>query len=95
MSDSESAAAAPHPATGGKSMETVQAQQNRIQSERQPYKSWRKKYRKMRVKFDSVLEENKTLFKQEHKLDGTAKRLREELEYVHAPAAINVMRDTC
>ena len=49
----------------------------------------------MRVKFDSVLEENKTLFKQEHKLDGTAKRLREELEYVHAPAAINVMRDTC
>ena len=52
MSDSESAAAAPHPTTGGKSMETVQAQQNRIQSERQPYKSWRKKYRKMRVKFD-------------------------------------------
>ena len=95
MSDSESAAAAPHPTTGGKSMETVQAQQNRIQSERQPYKSWRKKYRKMRVKFDSVLEENKTLIKQEHKLDGTAKRLREELEYVHAPAAINVMRDTC
>ena len=95
MSDSESAAAAPHPTTGGKSIETIQAQQNRIQSERQPYKSWRKKYRKMRVKFDSVLEENKTLFKQEHKLDGTAKRLREELEYVHAPAAINVMRDTC
>ena len=37
MSDSESAAAAPHPTTGGKSMETVQAQQNRIQAERQPY----------------------------------------------------------
>jgi len=82
MSDSESAAAAPssHPTTGGKSLETVQAQQNRLQGERQPYKSWRKKYRKMRVKFDGVLEENKTLFKQEHKLEGTAKRLREELE---------------
>lgn len=81
MSDSEGAAAASsHPTTGGKSIETVQAQQNRLQGERQPYKSWRKKYRKMRVKFDGVLEENKTLFKQEHKLEGTAKRLREELE---------------
>jgi len=82
MSDSEGAAAAPsqHPTTGGKSIETVQAQQNRLQGDRQPYKSWRKKYRKMRVKFDGVLEENKTLFKQEHKLEGTAKRLREELE---------------
>lgn len=82
MSDSESVAAAPHPTTGGKSIESIQAQQSRMQSERQPYKSWRKKYRKMRVKFDGVLEENKTLFKQEHKLEGTAKRLREELEYV-------------
>lgn len=81
MSDSEGAAAASsHPTTGGKSIETVQAQQNALQGERQPYKSWRKKYRKMRVKFDAVLEENKTLFKQEHKLEGTAKRLREELE---------------
>lgn len=79
MSDSEGAAA-PHPTTGGKSLESVQAQ--RMQGERQPYKSWRKKYRKMRVKFDGALEENKTLFKQEHKLEGTAKRLREELEYV-------------
>lgn len=79
MSDSESTAAPAHPTTGGKSIETVQAQQ-KLQSERHPYKSWRKKYRKMRVKFDGALEENKTLFKQEHKLEGTAKRLREELE---------------
>lgn len=83
MSDSEGTAAAPHPTTGGKSIESIesiQAQQNRMQGERQPYKSWRKKYRKMRVKFDDALDGNKTLFKQEHKLEGTAKRLREELE---------------
>lgn len=81
MSDSEGAAASSqHPTTGGKSLENLQAQQNKLQGERQPYKSWRKKYRKMRAKFDGVLEENKTLFKQEHKLEGTAKRLREELE---------------
>lgn len=80
MSDSEGAPVAPHPTTGGKSIESVQAQQSLAQGDRQPYKSWRKKYRKMRAKFDGVLEENKTLFKQEHKLEGTAKRLREELE---------------
>jgi len=81
MSDSESTAAAPapHPAFGGKSIESVQQQQR---GERPAYKSWRKKYRKMRAVFDATLEENKQLFRQEHKLEGTAKRLREELEYV-------------
>jgi hypothetical protein len=29
-----------------------------------------------------MLEENKRLFKEEQKLDGIARRLREELEYV-------------
>jgi predicted nuclease with TOPRIM domain len=75
MSDSESTTAAPpaHPQTGGKSLETLQRPQ---------YKSWRKKYRKMRHTFDGMLEENKRLFKEEQKLDGIARRLREELEYV-------------
>jgi hypothetical protein len=36
----------------------------------------------MRYKFDGVLDENKKLFKEEQKLEGIAKRLREELEYV-------------
>lgn len=73
MSDSESAAPAPHPTLGGKSLQSL---------ERPRYKSWRKKYRKMRSKFDTVLEDNKRLFKEEQKLEGIAKRLREELEYV-------------
>ena len=74
MSDSESAApSAPHPTLGGKSLQAL---------EKPRYKSWRKKYRKMRATFDGVLEENKRLFKEEMKLEATAKRLREELEYV-------------
>ncbi|CAK3734120.1 unnamed protein product [Lecanosticta acicola] len=73
MSDSEGNAP-PHATTGGKSLSSVQQQQ------RQPYKSWRKKYRKMRHKFDGVLEENKRLFKDEQKLEGMARRLREELD---------------
>lgn len=48
--------------------------------ERARYKSYRKKYRKLRHKFDGVLEENKRLFKEEQKMLGTARRLREELE---------------
>ena len=72
MSDSETPAP-PHPNLGGKSLQSL---------ERPRYKSWRKKYRKMRFRFDGVLEENKRLFKEEQKLEGIAKRLREELEYV-------------
>ena len=72
MSDSETPAPS-HPTHGGKSLQSL---------ERPRYKSWRKKYRKMRYKFDGVLEENKKLFKDEQKLEGIAKRLREELEYV-------------
>ena len=73
MSDSEGTApiSAPHATTGGKSLANVELPR---------YKSWRKKYRKMRHKFDGVLEENKKLFKEEQKLEGIARRLREELE---------------
>ena len=73
MSDTESIATAPaaHPAMGGKSIPSL---------ERPRYKSWRKKYRKMRHDFDTRLEENKKLFKDERKLEGIAKRLREELD---------------
>ena len=72
MSDSESTLpAVPHPNTGGKSLASL---------ERPRYKSWRKKYRKMRVNFDIVLEDNRRLYKEEQKLEGIAKRLREELE---------------
>ncbi|PIB03198.1 hypothetical protein CB0940_11612 [Cercospora beticola] len=79
MSDTEghAAAAAPtqqHPDTGGKSLAAV--------GERARYKSYRKKYRKLRHKFDGVLEENKRLFKEEQKMLGTARRLREELDSV-------------
>lgn len=81
MSDSE-AAAPPHPQHGGKSIESIQAQQDALRAgERPPYKSWRKKYRKIRARFDGLLEENKRLFKEEQKLEGLARRLREELEY--------------
>ncbi|KAF2169285.1 hypothetical protein M409DRAFT_65002 [Zasmidium cellare ATCC 36951] len=73
MSDSESNAPlpTPHATTGGKSLANV---------ERPRYKSWRKKYRKMRHKFDGVLEGNRKLFKEEQKLEGIARRLREELD---------------
>ena len=64
-----------HPTVGGKSIETLQHSH-----QKGPYKSWRKKYRKMRSRFDGVLEDNKRLFREEHKLEVTAKRLREELE---------------
>lgn len=70
MSDSESLHPSSHPTYGGKS----------IDGARPPYKSWRKKYRKMRTRFDGVLEENKRLYKEEHKLESIAKRLREEVE---------------
>lgn len=82
MSDSESIAAPPpaHPSFGGKSIETVQQQQSMFAGERKPYKSWRKKYRKMRVQFDTAFEDNRVGFRQEHKLESTARRLREELE---------------
>ena len=74
MSDSESTLQpAAHPTLGGKSLQSLV---------RPRYKSWRKKYRKMRGRFDGALEENKRVFKEEHKLEAIAKRLREELEYV-------------
>jgi predicted nuclease with TOPRIM domain len=71
MSDSEGAAPIPHHSLGGKSLQAF---------EKPKYKSWRKKYRKMRVKFEGVLDENKRLFREEQKLEGLAKRLKEELE---------------
>ena len=77
MSDTSSLPPSSHPTVGGKSLESLQQSHKRG-----PYKSWRKKYRKMRARFDGVLEENKRMFKEEHKLQVTAKRLREELEYV-------------
>jgi hypothetical protein len=70
MSDSETPGPS-HPTHGGKSLQSL---------ERPRYKSWRKKYRKMRYKFDGVLEENKRLFKEEQRLEGIAKRLKEELD---------------
>ena len=80
-----------HPTVGGKSLDNLpvnpyashpSADEHQAQAheQRTPYKSWRKKYRKMRAIFDEVLEENKKLFKEEMKLEGIAKRLREELE---------------
>ncbi|KAK4962061.1 hypothetical protein LTR10_002558 [Elasticomyces elasticus] len=73
----------PHPTLSGKSLDNLPANPYTHPSPSQPdrtlpYKSWRKKYRKMRHNFDSTLEENKRLFKEIHKLDSTAKRLREE-----------------
>ncbi|EME46221.1 hypothetical protein DOTSEDRAFT_70274 [Dothistroma septosporum NZE10] len=72
MSDSEGVAAhpPPHPTTAGKS----------IGGPRPKYKSWRKKYRKMRHNFEGVLDENKKLFKEDQKMEGIARRLREELD---------------
>ena len=60
-----------HPTTGGKSLATL---------ERPRYKSWRKKYRKMHATYDATYEENRTLFKEEQRLEAIAKRLREEIE---------------
>jgi len=77
MSDSDSFQAINRPTVGGKSIESIQPSNTRA-----PYKSWRKKYRKMHARFDVALEENKRLFREEHKLDAIARRLREELEYV-------------
>lgn len=82
MSDTESASAAPHPALGGKTLQSLE--QPGSPRERPPYKSWRKKYRKMHFRFSFALDENKRLFKEEQKLEFIAKRLREDLEYVLA-----------
>lgn len=75
MSDSETTIVVanenPHASLGGKSLQAI---------ERPRYKSWRKKYRKMRGQFDTVLDENKRLYKEEIKLEAIARRLREELE---------------
>ncbi|GAB7341458.1 hypothetical protein MBLNU457_7697t1 [Dothideomycetes sp. NU457] len=42
------------------------------------YKSWRKKYRKMKARFDDVIKDNNTLFKEEQKLEALSKRLQEQ-----------------
>lgn len=67
----EDAPPAAHPTTGGKSLAAL---------ERPRYKSWRKKYRKIHGKYDNAYEENRTLFKDEQRLEAIAKRLREEIE---------------
>lgn len=67
----DTATPAAHPTTGGKSLATL---------ERPRYKSWRKKYRKIHAAYDAIYEENRALFKEEQRLDATAKRLREEIE---------------
>ncbi|TKA30736.1 hypothetical protein B0A50_02456 [Salinomyces thailandicus] len=81
MSNTSSPVAPPpassHPPVGGKSLESLQQLQS---PKKGPYKSWRKKYRKIRGRFDGVLEDNRRLFREEHKLEATAKRLREELD---------------
>lgn len=80
MSDSESAAGPLHHHNpyGGKSLASLAAVTG--SGDKPRYKSWRKKYRKMRVNFDGVLDYNRRLFKEEQKLEATAKRLRQELE---------------
>ena len=45
------------------------------------YKSWRKKYRKMKARFDDVIKDNNTMFKEESKLEALSKRLQEHNEY--------------
>ncbi|KAK0287363.1 hypothetical protein LTR91_001663 [Friedmanniomyces endolithicus] len=74
-----------HPTYGGKSIDKLPANPYaappaEVRDRTQRYKSWRKKYRKMRAHFDGVLEENKRLFKEEHKLESLAKRSRQELD---------------
>ncbi|KAK1068972.1 hypothetical protein LTR74_005235 [Friedmanniomyces endolithicus] len=74
-----------HPTYGGKSIDKLPANPYaaflaEARDRTQRYKSWRKKYRKMRAHFDGVLEENKRLFKEEHKLESLAKRSRQELD---------------
>ena len=44
------------------------------------YKSWRKKYRKMKARFDDVMKDNSTMFKEEQKLEALSKRLQEQNE---------------
>lgn len=44
------------------------------------YKSWRKKYRKMKVRFDDMMKDNSTMFKEEEKLELLSKRLQEQNE---------------
>jgi len=44
------------------------------------YKSWRKKYRKMKARFDDVIKDNNTLYKEEQKLEALSKRLQEQNE---------------
>ena len=44
------------------------------------YKSWRKKYRKMKVRFDDVMKDNTTMFREEQKLEALSKRLQEQNE---------------
>ena len=60
-----------HPTTGGKSLASL---------ERPRYRSWRKKYRKMHADFDAKYEKNRSFFKEEQRLEATAKRLREEIK---------------
>lgn len=77
MSDNSESQAAAHPATDTAAAASSTAG---IIEQRARYKSYRKKYRKMRHLFDGVLEENKRLFKEEQKMQATAKRLREDLD---------------
>ncbi|KAK5107708.1 hypothetical protein LTR62_000730 [Meristemomyces frigidus] len=69
-----------HPTFGGKSLDNLPPNPYAAPERGQPYKSWRKKYRKLRAKFDVVLEDNRRMFREECKLEGLAKRLREELD---------------
>ncbi|KAK3678823.1 hypothetical protein LTR78_001276 [Recurvomyces mirabilis] len=69
-----------HPTLGGKSLDNLPPNPYAAPERGQSYRSWRKKYRKMRAKFDGVLEENRRMFRDECKLEGLAKRLREELD---------------
>ncbi|GAB7358628.1 hypothetical protein MBLNU230_g3858t1 [Neophaeotheca triangularis] len=80
MSDSEGTAGPSHHHNpyGGKSLASLAAITG--SGDKPRYKSWRKKYRKMRIHFDGVLEENRRMFREEQKLEATAKRLRQELD---------------
>ena len=53
-----------------------------LKEQKVPLRSWRKKYRKMKQRFDRVMDESNTLFKDCHKLEVMARRLQEENEYV-------------
>jgi IEC3 subunit of the Ino80 complex, chromatin re-modelling len=43
-----------------------------------PLRSWRKKYRKLRLRFDKVMDDSNSLFKEEHRALALARRLQEE-----------------